>query len=88
MKLFSAILIIGLFSCSPASNKTAADLTVRIADDVCQEIQNAGTDSTWIDLACTAIGAIDGGKVTVRMPRTEWHAIKARKSPLDAGPGK
>lgn len=73
-------------ACTPQESKTARDVSVRVAEDACKEVQDAGLDSSWVNLACTIVGA--AGVVNVLLPRTEWHAIKARKAAVDAGPGK
>lgn len=79
-------------SCTPQQAKTAESVGVRIADDVCHEVDDAGVGPEWISLLCAGLdvaNALRAEKVRVVMPRAEWHAIKARKpaSP-DAGAAK
>lgn len=76
-------------SCTPQESrdaKTAASLAVRVADDVCDEVQDAGGSPDWVTLLCKGVDTLD--KVRVLLPRTEWHTIRARKVSVDAGPGK
>jgi hypothetical protein len=61
---------------------------IRIADDVCQEIADAGASPDWVKLVCQV-----GSEVaTVLLPRADWVAVKARTRKggaltTDAGPG-
>ena len=75
--------------CTPQDAKTPKDLggaAIKVADDVCTEVQDAGTPPDWVTLLCTAVDTAD--KIRVLLPRPEWSAIRARRSKVDAGPGK
>jgi hypothetical protein len=77
-------------ACSPGQAKTATSLAVRIADDVCKEVQNTPADlPDWVELACQAEG-VAAPIVRVLMPKQQWHETRmATKSGVkDAGPGK
>ena len=73
----------GEIGCTPQQAKTAETVAVVVADDVCKVLE-AQSDAVWVQLLCTAEGA--ASTVLVKMPRTQWAAIRA--SHLDAGPGK
>lgn len=76
--LFAAISL----GCSPAQQKTAENVAVKIAEDACKEIANQSGSPDWVSLACAA----GTGIVNVTMPKSEWQSIKARKaSSGDAG---
>ena len=76
-----------LKACKQNEAKNVQDLTLKIADDVCGEIENdKNIDNEWITLICSGVDIAN--KIKIIMPRKEWHAIKARKFSIDAGPGK
>jgi hypothetical protein len=69
-------------NCSPAQQKTAENVAVKIAEDACKEIAGQTGSPDWVSLACTAGTDI----VNVTMPKSEWQSIKARKAnTADAG---
>lgn len=82
--------IIALANCTPSEAKTARNVAIKLTDDACHEVQDAGVvppgEEEFVNLLCTGLDIAD--KVKILLPRKEWHAIRARKSAVDAGPGK
>jgi hypothetical protein len=70
--------------CAQPVAKTATNVAVKIADDVCKEL-GAGDEPEWVVIACQAPDLV-GGVVNIAMPRAQWAGVKARR--IDAGPGK
>lgn len=83
-----AVAAMWLASCSSPQQKRAVEgVVVKVAEDLCVEeigASAASADPDLVALLCRA-GA---DTVKVLLPRQEWHAIRARRSGVDAGPGK
>lgn len=81
-----------LLACTKQQGDVAKDVTVRVADDVCKEVLASGADGgaqMVLDPGTATLLCDTGaGIVKVLLPRTEWRAIVARRSAVDAGPGK
>ena len=70
------VIVTSTGGCSPAQQKTAENVAVKIAEDACKEIAGQTGSPDWVSLACTA----GTGIVNVVMPKSEWQTIKARKA--------
>jgi len=84
--VLSGLVTIFLVAC-PGSKaaSTASDVAVKVADDTCHELVDAGVLPEWVELVCDTAA----GPVRVLLPRQEWHSILLRKAgSVDAGPGK
>jgi len=82
---FPGSVCLACLACGTPEAKIVEGIAVRVAEDVCKELQDAGADP-YVTLLCTLA---DGRSAKVQIPGTEWHAIKARKvGSVDAGPGK
>lgn len=86
-------------SCTPGQATTAADVALKVADDVCQEEQNVDAAPDWVQVACK-VEQPASGVAHVLLPRTTWDAARGKKAPpcppcgdggkptFPAGPGK
>lgn len=79
------VLIAGLSSfCAPSPKLAGTEkVAVRIADDVCNEVDNLGADE-WVTVLCQ-VESVAGSLVKVILPRKQWGAIRGSQNPA---PGK
>lgn len=59
--------------------QTALNVSLKIAQDTCHELEDAGLDSEVVQLVCTAVDGVS--TVQLPYPRAAWAAIKARSAP-------
>lgn len=74
-------------SCTTQDARTARDIAVRIAADICTEEANekSTTAPDWVAIMCTAG---EGIIAHVTMPRAQWYQVRAMTRPNDAAVGK
>jgi hypothetical protein len=72
------LLALAAVHCTASEAKTAANIGLMIAADLCKEVPQ-DVQSDTVQLACTVNGIVQ----TVLMPRVQWEAMKAAS--VDAG---
>jgi hypothetical protein len=68
--------IVMILACTPSQQqtaKTAENVVVRIADDLCQAEAQQPNDPQWVAVACKAEGIV----FHVILPSTQWQAVHA-----------
>lgn len=72
-------------ACTQQQAQTAANVAIRIAQDVCSEESpdKQPSDPAWVALACKVVSAVSGladtsapQVVHVQIPRVEWVSLK------------
>jgi len=79
--LFLSLVLVSHSACTGEQAKTAKDVIVRVADDVCKEEGKQPDEPELVAIACTAEGIL----AHVVLPKKAWYARGPSK---DAGPGK
>jgi hypothetical protein len=81
-------------ACTTQQAQTAANVVVRIAQDVCTEESpdKQPADPAWVALVCKVVSAVSGladsnaQTVHVQIPRVEWVSLKAATAPKSSAP--
>ena len=61
-------------ACTTQDAKTAANVAVTVAQNVCQEEAQQPDAADWVQVACQAAN-VAGGIVHVLLPRAQWNAL-------------
>jgi len=81
---FSLVLALTLASSLGACRtlSTVAGPVVKIGQDVCSAVEDAGSAPGWVDVICLAS---DGSRVRVQLQASQWAAMTSK--PFDGGNG-
>jgi hypothetical protein len=81
-------IVVGSLACTKQQASSIADVTIKIAGEICQEEAQQPSEPAWVALACQVEG-VAGTVAHVLLPRSQWLAMKNTKAPsAEAGPGK